>query len=282
MQSSSRADAPPFHGGCCTNQAQIRCVDLRWDGPCSGRPKIARKWEATLGSAANRRLSPTAQNPLLSAPCAQQPPCHAWARPLLLVVDTDNKIGGSGDARSSRCAPHPPDPPHQRWKPTNPVSVDPSPAHWAGLTPTVRSSDGKARLGRISRQGSPALRWALVEAAQKSTTGGDRLREHFERITERRGPKLADRARAEEWSYEQFAAALLKTETDSRDSHGGQARIKAARFPRARRWRSSTSPSRPRSPSTPCCTWFQQADRTGRKARGGGPSVHRGAGPGTT
>ena len=44
-------------------------------------------------------------------------------------------------------------------------------------------------------------------------------------------PKLADRARAEEWSYERFAAALLKTETDSRDSHGGQARIKAARFP---------------------------------------------------
>src|SRR4051794_11352384 len=44
-------------------------------------------------------------------------------------------------------------------------------------------------------------------------------------------PKLAERARAEDWSYEQFAAVLLKTETDSRDSHGGQARIKAARFP---------------------------------------------------
>ena len=44
-------------------------------------------------------------------------------------------------------------------------------------------------------------------------------------------PKLADRARAEQWSYKQFAAALLKTETDSRDSHGGQTRIKAARFP---------------------------------------------------
>jgi DNA replication protein DnaC len=44
-------------------------------------------------------------------------------------------------------------------------------------------------------------------------------------------PKLAERARAEQWSYEHFAAALLKTETDSRDSHGGQARIKAARFP---------------------------------------------------
>jgi DNA replication protein DnaC len=44
-------------------------------------------------------------------------------------------------------------------------------------------------------------------------------------------PKLADRAREEEWSYEHFAAALLKTEIDSRDSHGGEARIKAARFP---------------------------------------------------
>jgi DNA replication protein DnaC len=44
-------------------------------------------------------------------------------------------------------------------------------------------------------------------------------------------PKLTDRAREEQWSYEQFAATLLKTEIDSRDSHGGQARIKAARFP---------------------------------------------------
>ena len=44
-------------------------------------------------------------------------------------------------------------------------------------------------------------------------------------------PKLADRARDEQWSYEQFAAVLLKTEIDSRDSHGGQSRIKAARFP---------------------------------------------------
>jgi DNA replication protein DnaC len=44
-------------------------------------------------------------------------------------------------------------------------------------------------------------------------------------------PKLADRARQEEWSFEQFAAALLKTETDSRDAHGAQSRIKTARFP---------------------------------------------------
>ncbi len=62
---------------------------------------------------------------------------------------------------------------------------------WAGLTPTVRSSDGKARLGHISRQGSPALRWALVEAAQKITTGSGPLRDQFERIAKRRGRKIA-------------------------------------------------------------------------------------------
>src|SRR5215212_7508897 len=44
-------------------------------------------------------------------------------------------------------------------------------------------------------------------------------------------PKLADRAREEQWSYERFAEALLSTEVASRDSHGGEGRIKAARFP---------------------------------------------------
>jgi transposase len=62
---------------------------------------------------------------------------------------------------------------------------------WAGLTPTIRSSDGKARLGHISRQGSRPLRWALVEAAQHSVRGGGPLREDFERITKRRGKKIA-------------------------------------------------------------------------------------------
>src|ERR1700689_5111098 len=44
-------------------------------------------------------------------------------------------------------------------------------------------------------------------------------------------PKLAERARAEEWSYERFAEALLSTEVSARDSHGGEGRIKIARFP---------------------------------------------------
>ena len=44
-------------------------------------------------------------------------------------------------------------------------------------------------------------------------------------------PALADRAREQAWSYERFAEALLSTEVSARDSHGGEGRIKAARFP---------------------------------------------------
>ncbi|HEY8771441.1 MAG TPA: IS21-like element helper ATPase IstB [Thermoleophilaceae bacterium] len=44
-------------------------------------------------------------------------------------------------------------------------------------------------------------------------------------------PGLAERAREESWSYERFAEALLSSEVASRDSHGGESRIKAARFP---------------------------------------------------
>jgi transposase len=62
---------------------------------------------------------------------------------------------------------------------------------WAGMTPTVRSSDLRTRLGHISHQGSPALRWALVEAAQHAARGSGPLREAFERIAKRRGRQVA-------------------------------------------------------------------------------------------
>jgi DNA replication protein DnaC len=44
-------------------------------------------------------------------------------------------------------------------------------------------------------------------------------------------PALADRAREESWSYEKFLEALLSSEVSARDSHGGENRIKTARFP---------------------------------------------------
>jgi DNA replication protein DnaC len=44
-------------------------------------------------------------------------------------------------------------------------------------------------------------------------------------------PRLAERARDEGWSHEEFLAACLQREVTARESHGGEGRIKAARFP---------------------------------------------------
>jgi DNA replication protein DnaC len=43
--------------------------------------------------------------------------------------------------------------------------------------------------------------------------------------------RLAERAREEGWDYEAYLAAVLAEEVSARDSHGGSARVKAARFP---------------------------------------------------
>jgi transposase len=58
-------------------------------------------------------------------------------------------------------------------------------ACWAGLTPRVHSSDARTRHGHISKQGSRLLRWAAVEACQRSTE--PYVANHKQRIRDRRG-----------------------------------------------------------------------------------------------
>jgi len=43
--------------------------------------------------------------------------------------------------------------------------------------------------------------------------------------------RLAERARQEEWSYQEYLAACLEREVAARQSNGGELRIRAARFP---------------------------------------------------
>jgi DNA replication protein DnaC len=43
--------------------------------------------------------------------------------------------------------------------------------------------------------------------------------------------RLADRARTESWTHEEFLIACLQREVSARESHGGEGRITAARFP---------------------------------------------------
>src|SRR4051812_50059056 len=44
-------------------------------------------------------------------------------------------------------------------------------------------------------------------------------------------PRLADRAREQSWSHEEFLIACLQREVSARESHGGGGRIRAAPFP---------------------------------------------------
>jgi DNA replication protein DnaC len=43
--------------------------------------------------------------------------------------------------------------------------------------------------------------------------------------------RLAERARAESWTHEEFLVACLQREVSARESHGGEGRVRAARFP---------------------------------------------------
>ncbi len=63
---------------------------------------------------------------------------------------------------------------------------------YLGLDPRVyQSGSGKARSGRISKQGSPQARWALVEAAQSVAQQPGPLHAFYERIRARKGHNVA-------------------------------------------------------------------------------------------
>jgi transposase len=66
-------------------------------------------------------------------------------------------------------------------------------AAWAGLTPTVRSSDRTVRHGHITKQGSAWLRWALGQAAQTAKRSPD-FAATYQAIAARRGKQIATTA----------------------------------------------------------------------------------------
>ena len=66
---------------------------------------------------------------------------------------------------------------------------------WAGLTPRLRESDVKTRMGHITKQGNPLIRWAAVEAVARAR-GTAKIRRDYQRIAERRGKGIAKVAAA--------------------------------------------------------------------------------------
>lgn len=53
---------------------------------------------------------------------------------------------------------------------------------YAGLVPSLRASADHVRHGNITKQGSPWLRWILVEICQKAQSRDDVLGEHYRRV----------------------------------------------------------------------------------------------------
>jgi transposase len=64
-------------------------------------------------------------------------------------------------------------------------------ASYAGLVPRVERSADHGWSGRITREGSPWLRWALVEAAMHAIKRHDRVGHWARRLTGRKGPYKA-------------------------------------------------------------------------------------------
>jgi transposase len=62
---------------------------------------------------------------------------------------------------------------------------------YGGMDITVYQSDRHRSPGRLSRQGPPALRWALYEAAQAARRPGSPDREYYEQAAERLGGNRA-------------------------------------------------------------------------------------------
>lgn len=62
---------------------------------------------------------------------------------------------------------------------------------YAGLVPRVRESAGKAARGGITRQGSPWLRWMLVEAAQVATRTSPAAKRYYERLLRKKHKHVA-------------------------------------------------------------------------------------------
>jgi transposase len=56
---------------------------------------------------------------------------------------------------------------------------------YAGMNITVHQSDQRRAAGHLSRQGPPALRWALFEAAQVARRPTSPDRDYYEQATER-------------------------------------------------------------------------------------------------
>ena len=85
-------------------------------------------------------------------------------------------------------------------------------ASYLGLNPSEHSSGGRRRLGAISKQGNPMVRWLLIEAVHHAVHFDPELRQDYHRLKSRRGHAVAKVAIARKLAVRMFW--MLRRGTD--------------------------------------------------------------------
>jgi transposase len=81
---------------------------------------------------------------------------------------------------------------------------------WLGLAPRVHQSGNTVYNGRITKEGSPRVRWALVQAAQVAVRWDEHFAEKYYRIRSRRGTGKAIVAVAREIAVAMYHMLLTR------------------------------------------------------------------------
>jgi transposase len=167
-----RIQAVLYHHGCPQRRNLMTAEGQRWLA-AQPLPACARE-QVTVAlamiDALDARLAPLTRE--LRAYARRQPGCRALLRHYgigeLIAVTILAELGDAGRFSSSREA-----------------------VRYGGMDITVHQSDIRRAPGHLSRQGPPALRWALFEAAQSASRAGSPDRDYYRETAERLGANRA-------------------------------------------------------------------------------------------
>jgi transposase len=167
-----RIQAVLYHHGCPQRRALMTGEGRSW---LAAQPLAAcAREQVTVAlamiDALDRQLAPLDKE--LRAFARRQPGCRAlmghYGIGELTAVTILAELGDAGRFSSSREA-----------------------VRYAGMDITVHQSDQRRAPGHLSRQGPPALRWALFEAAQSAARAGSPDRDYYAQAAERLGANRA-------------------------------------------------------------------------------------------
>ena len=167
-----RIQAVLYHHGCPQRRNLMTGEGQRWLGaqplPACAREQIT--VALAMIDALDAQLAPL--NKQLRAYARRQPGCRAlmahYGIGELTAVTILAELGDAGRFSSSREA-----------------------VRYAGMDITVHQSDQRRAPGHLSRQGPPALRWALFEAAQSAARAGSPDRDYYRQAADRLGANRA-------------------------------------------------------------------------------------------